>query len=273
MSFERSKDPRALEPLAIRLDVESEGRYRDVPFGDVHLTAYAGPQRFIVDASSIDVAHGRTRLWLSLSERDKRPFVHAVLGMEQLDLDLLVHSLAPNANRMPGLVSGQVRAFGFASSPYRAAGDADIRLTNSDLARSDIIGAVYNAMSLDIGELEPTGSGRADLRLEGETIELSRLRYFNRGTEVIAHGRLHELAKGVDSPITVYAAGTARPFREVELLNRIDDLLRALQASMTAVEAKGTLREPKPRVIPLPNVSAALGRLLQGRVEEEQGKR
>ena len=78
--------------------------------------------------------------------------------------------------------------------------DGTVTYTATNGASLGVTGGVGGKM--DIGELEPSGSGRAELRLEGETIELSRLRYFNRGTEIRAMATIDDVWRLPQSPIT-----------------------------------------------------------------------
>ncbi|MBN1846374.1 MAG: hypothetical protein JW810_11865, partial [Sedimentisphaerales bacterium] len=141
----------------------------------------------------------------------------------------------------------------------------------ADLMNNDIIALLYNALNLKFDRMQPEGYGRFQLHAEGNRLQIPSFVYSNRGVEVRGAGSIRDLSRGADSPIEGYAIGTTRPLKELELpgMKQLDKLMRSLQTGSSSVRIAGTLGEPAPRLIPLPEIHSALRRLLWGQLRQE----
>jgi len=200
----------------------------------------------VLESSYFRLAHGEVRLWGRLSKHENEFFSHAQMEFKELSLNELTQSMTPGAAPMAGALEGQLTIFGPLKNAQLLTGEADARLTRSDLANNAIVGGIYDAMHLHIGRDEPTGAGRAQLRLEQGVLNLTNFYYNNRGVELRASGRALDIFRGGDSPIEGYAVGSARPLREIKLpfFREADDILNALQKSVTTFHVTGLLARP-----------------------------
>lgn len=257
---------RAPEPLQIDLRVRphDETGFRNVYVADSVATMFAGPERYLLQDSSLGLAGGRLRLWAQAVPRDGRWFVHTRANANRLDLDVLNKALDPENNAMIGRLSGDISAFGFADDPTTLAGTGLVRLTESDLAQTRIIGAVYQTMNLNFSDTDPTGSGRVRVRVDSGSLRVEDFQYFNRGVDIYGTATVTDLEQGIDSPLDATLVGTLRPLRGVNLpfASDIDRLLRSLQTVAGSVRVDGTLREPRPQQAALADVQATIERLL-----------
>ena len=128
---------------------------------------------------------------------------------------------------------------------------------------------------LHIGHEDPSGEGRASLRLEQGVLYLTNLYYRNRGAEVRASGRASDIFRGGDSPITGYAVGSARPLREMKLpfFAEADDILNALQKSVTTFRVTGRLHAPILQPAGFSEIGSDLRGFILGDVTSEQNQR
>jgi hypothetical protein len=175
---------------------------------------------------------------------------------------------------MPGRVSGRVIGAG---NPFtevgrkQSSGEVRLRLTESDLANSKIVDALYAVMSVKLGKREPTGRGFLEARLEGERLEVPVVRYSNRGVDVWANAAVVNVFKGTASPIEGSAAGSARPLKDLKLpfMGDVDKILSALQGGLATVSIQGTVGDPDPKVIPFAATGDAFRRFMVGEVKNE----
>ncbi|HEV8293435.1 MAG TPA: hypothetical protein VGP94_15970, partial [Tepidisphaeraceae bacterium] len=240
-------DPKTNEPLEISLSLRPENAwYRVMSIGSADGRLFIGRERIVLESSYLRLAHGEIRLWGRLSKHEKEFFSHAQMEFKELSLNELTQSITPGAAPMAGALDGQLTLFGPLQSAQLLTGEADIHLTRSDLANNAIVGGIYDAMRLHIGHDEPTGVGRARLRLEQGVLNLTNFYYNNRGVELRASGRALDIFRGGDTPIEGYAVGSARPLREMKLpfFAEADDILNALQKSVTTFHVTGTLAKP-----------------------------
>jgi hypothetical protein len=207
---------------------------------------FIGRTRLVLESSYLHLAHGDLRLWGRLVKHDNEFFSHAQAEFSELSLSELTQSTAPGASPMAGALNGQLTLFGPLKNKSLLTGEADIRLTRSDLANSSLVGGIYDAMRLHIGHDEPNGAGRARFRLEQGVLNLTNFYYNNRGVELRASGRALDIFRGGDTPIEGYAVGSARPLREMKLpfFAEADDILNALQKSVTTFHVTGSLGKP-----------------------------
>src|SRR2546423_13854361 len=69
-------------------------------------------------------------------------------------------------------------------------GRGQVRITDSDLRGTDILGPLYDLMSLGANDLGPQGHGTARFSLEQSNLSIPTFRYLNQGTEVRAELRM-----------------------------------------------------------------------------------
>lgn len=260
-----SRDPRALAPLRIDVSLKTEGgALRGMSFGDATLVGYAGPRRFMLDRSEVDVAGGRLGVWSRLSMHDNEPFVHLSVDGQGLDLDQLIRAADPEIGPTPGRISGRAVVGGYIDTPHRAYGEAELEIQESDMARVPVITQLYGLLNLGAGSAQPRGEGFARLRLEGDALELARLYYFNRGIDVVASATVHDIWQGPASPVSGFAAGAARPLRDsqIPMGADLDRILGAVFADAVSVSIGGTLADREVGVVPFASVQGMFGRLI-----------
>ncbi|MEX2671683.1 MAG: hypothetical protein WD294_06185 [Phycisphaeraceae bacterium] len=257
---------RAPEPLQIELTIDPDENtgYRETLLGPTAATLFAGPERYLIHDSSIALADGHLEIWAQAVPREGRLFAHSRVDMRRLDMARLYRTIDPESPPIVGRLSGNVSAFGFTDDPATLAGDGLIRLTQSDLAQTRIIGAVYSAMSLSFGDSESSGAGRVRLRADSGSVRIEEFQYFNRGVDVLGSATIADVSLGGDSPIDGALIGTLRPLRGVDLpfADDIDRMLRTVQAVAGSIRIEGTVREPNPRQATLDDVQSTLSRLL-----------
>ncbi len=235
------------EPLEIDIALKPENAwYRIMSIGDADARIFVGRRRMVLESSSLHLADGEAHLWGRLTRHDNELFSHAQMEFKDLSINELVQTVTPGAAPMAGAITGELTLFGPLRLPQLQNGEAEVRLSRSDLANNAIIGAVYDAMRLRIGSADPNGTGRASLRLEQGVLHLTNLYYRNRGAEIHASGQALDILRGGDSPISGYVVGSARPLRELKLpfFAEADDILNALQKSVTTFRVTGRLHDP-----------------------------
>jgi hypothetical protein len=269
-------NPEVNEPLELDISLNPESAwFRVMNIGNSDARVFIGPQRMVLESSLIHLAHGEARLWGRITRHEKEFFSHAQMDFKELSLNELVQSTAPGAAPMSGAITGQLTLFGPTHSAQLLNGEAEVRITRSDLANNAIIGGLYDAMRLHIGHEDPSGEGRASLRLEQGVLYLTNLYYRNRGAEVRASGRASDIFRGGDSPITGYAVGSARPLREMKLpfFAEADDILNALQKSVTTFRVTGRLHAPILQPAGFSEIGSDLRGFILGDVTSEQNQR
>jgi hypothetical protein len=293
---------RGLEPLAISLDVVPEnGRYRDVEFGEMRLRGYTNLERLVLadltdTPSELHVAGGVIQLWGRLSSHeanDTRAVVSTQVTavLKDLSLDQIVKTGKPDADPMPGRLNGRLMLIG-STRPLRETGlveteevpaalerlsksisaQGKVELSQSDLANVDAFAALYNLMSLGQDMHAPTGSGSAEVRMEGGALHVNNLRYYNRGTEIRAMASIDEIWRLPKSPLTGTAVGNARPFSEVKLplFSTFDRVLTLAQP--TGVAIGGTVDNPRVRPTAFDDVGDAMKAFVIGDARKATGK-
>lgn len=258
-------DPKALEPLQIDVAIETlGGSYRALRFGDARMTVFAGPTRLFVQESRFDVAGGSADLWLRLSRHGDEPFVHLVTDLHGLEVNEFVQSAAPGSDPILGRLSGRAALGGYIHYPHRAFGQGQLTLVESDLANVPFIAMIYNLLNLGSAGRDARGRGVVEFRLEGDTLDLTRLQYFNRGADIIADLSIRNIWLGAESPIEGLAAGAIRPLRDIDLplFSDLDRLVNALQAKAVSVHIGGTLGAVRTSTVPFEEVSGTIVRIL-----------
>ncbi|MFI4855263.1 MAG: hypothetical protein ACIAQF_09855 [Phycisphaerales bacterium JB065] len=269
-----TQDPRAALPLELRIEAHfTEARFANFTLGDdktaePDLTSrmYFGRGRAEIEQAKLIAADGSIDLYARASDHDGEIAMFGHVFITDLDLQQIASAANLEDRPMPGRVSGEWTVGGSLNPPHRLFGRATLELTESDLVALPGITQVYNALSLDLGKTEPNGEGQATIRLEGSTLEISRLDYFNRGTNILASLRIQNIFSLQRSPIEGIAVGSARPIavNSQSFFSSIDRMIRAAQSNAAAVEIGGTLDKPETSLVPLKDLTDAVRRLFRG---------
>lgn len=149
---------------------------------------------------------------------------------------------------------------------YSLYGQGAVELRETNLANFGPIAFLYNAMHLGQNMNAPTGYGDATFRIESGTMNLTSLKYFNKGVEARAIATVRDLRKIPDSPIEGNIVGSIRPLKDINLpfFADLDQLIGAVQATSTSVAIEGTVRNPKPRLVLFEDLSNAMRDFLVG---------
>lgn len=245
---------------------EERAAVEAVSESDMTVRGYAGAERVLIDAARLAIADGFIDLWGRVSAHGDEHAAH--LHAELRDLDLQPFALVAGLDErpMPGRISGSVSVGGYLQAPHRLFGGSRLSLRESDLAALPFISLIFDTLRLSFGQTEPTGKGEAVIRLEGDRLELSRLTYFNRGTDIVAQIAVEDLTRGFNSPVRGVAAGGVRPLRDVELpfFDQLDRVIEALQRDAASVRIDGTVGALETRVVPFSEILGAIGRVLGG---------
>jgi hypothetical protein len=307
--IEPAPPPWPLEPLRITANVQNaSGRYRSIPIGPIQLSAFTNFDRLVIDDSppnnptTIALADGLVRLWgrltllepgQELSPAATMPLLLSQLQVtfKRLDVDQLVHAFRPDAEKMPGKLSGSVNALAgtrpgrrpgappsgqnvFEKTVRRITAGGRIELSDSDLANLDALAFLYSAMSATNAGGPPTGKGDMIVHLEDGQLTLNNVHYFNRGTEARAIVQIDEIWRMPDSPIRGTVAGTARPFRDIKLPflsnYNLDTVMTALQTDLTTVSVNGTVKDPKVGTVAFSDLGEGMRNLLLGDFEKDR---
>jgi hypothetical protein len=279
-------DPRALGPLGATLSLRSpDGGWRALAVKEVNLSAFANlTPRFdayhlVTRDATLVAADGTAKVFARLTRRPRDGSLSALVTaeFERLSLDQIVHAAAPDADAMPGRLTGRLALGGDPRRRARRAvfGDVSVELSESDLGNFDPIGFLYDLMNVGGGRggAGPAGRGRISARLDNESLQVTNFYLFNRGVEIRGAGAIDEIFALPDSPIAGTLVGTARPLAALRLpfMADVDEILAVLQANATTVQVSGTLREPGVRATTLDEVSDTVRALLLGDVQRESG--
>ena len=285
LDVEPTNDPRALGPLGATLALRSpDGGWRALAVNEIKLSAHANlsprldAYHLVTRDATIAAADGTTKVFARLTRRRQDGSLSALVtaDFERLNLDQIVHAAAPEAEPMPGRLTGRVTLGGDPRRGARRAmfGDVNVELSESDLGNFDPIGFLYDVMNV-AGRDGRGGHGRVNARLDNESLQVTDFYLFNRGVEVRGAGAIDEIFGLPESPIAGTLVGTARPLSALRLplMADVDQILSVLQANATTVQVSGTLREPDVRLTTLDEVSDAVRALLLGEVRRESGRR
>jgi len=260
-----SKDPRAIEPLGFAANFKVlGGAVNAMSLGDSRFAGFAGPDRIMLDRSEIDLAGGTLGLWGRMSVHDNEPFVHLSMETQGLDLDQLIRAAGPTEKPTSGRITGRAAFGGYTGVPHRAYGQAELAISDADLGNIPVISQLYGLLNLGAGSGKPSGQGLAQLRLDGDTLVVERMHYFNRGIDIIASAAASNIWQGASTPISGVAAGVARPLKDSKLPlgSDLDRVLGAVFADAVSVSIGGTLQDREIKVVPFANVQGTFGRLL-----------
>lgn len=265
-----SSDRRAMEPIAVSLRLRLDGPlFQAADLEEITAEGYLGDTRLVTQSVTIPVFGGVVSPWISLTRRDEEVFTHLITDFERIDIDRLVHTIYPEAQSVPGVLSGTVRCR-TSGSLQTLSGSADIALTDSDLMQTNIIGAVYAAMNLSFGRMEPRGQGKITLAAQSRKVDIMSFEYFNRGVDIRGAGAIEDITQGKASPISGFVTGSMRPLRDTRIPGRreLDRLISGLQTGLTTVKVEGTVGDPAPRVVPMPEIHNAFRALLWQQLRE-----
>ncbi|HYE03329.1 MAG TPA: hypothetical protein VD963_08855 [Phycisphaerales bacterium] len=255
--------PRALEPLRVRVDLAPrDARAGRLELADAHLTLYAGPGRLVLDDSAVGVAGGTLDLWGRLSWHEHKPFIFANVGLTDVEIGQIVHTIDPEARPVAGLLSGRFRAGAYVYQPRRAFGEGQVALREADLGEIPILSDLYGLLGAGASRADQGGRGQASFRLEGDNLHLTRLEYFHRGADVIASGTMENVWALSQSPIRGIAMGKARPLKGsgLPLGADADRLLRAVQSDAVVLEFTGTIDDQRTRTVLFGELKGTVGR-------------
>lgn len=271
-----SRGPGAFGPVLVELQGRLDGGgFREVDFDIFDIRVSAGPERVVLEHARLGVADGSIEAWGTTTMHGSERFVRLNATLGTLDLDRIARTADPTMDPVPGRVSGSVVFGGYAQSPHRLFGESTIILEESDLANVGVIAALYNAMNVRIGDRQPTGRGVANIRLEGEALEVTRFEFFNRGVDVFASLRLGSVMALGDSPLDGYAGGRVRPLRDLDLpfAATIDSMIASAQAGAVTVRIGGTLQDRSIRVVPFGDALEGLSGILgQDRARQQEDR-
>jgi len=260
-SISPSNDKRAPGPVKVDLALTMPGStFESLSIGSMNGLLYLGGDGITLEKLTTNVADGSVEVWAKLSHRAGENHLRLAASFEQLDLNQLTHTLQPDAASVPGRISGKVAAGGSVASPHRFYGDSTVRITDSDLVNIRAFSMVYDALNLGFPDPTPVGYGEARINLEGDSLVLRRLSYFNRGTELRADLVIQDITAGMQSPIRGTAAGAARPLKDarLSLLSDFDRALTTFQSDSAVVRIGGTLKAPDLQLVPLSKLTAPL---------------
>lgn len=267
-----SPGPQAFAPLLMTLEGRvAEGAFREVTLDTFDIRLSAGPERIVLEHARLNIADGSVEAWGTSTMHNDERFVRLNATVSELDLDRIAQSSDPTMDPVPGRVSGAVVVGGYLLRPHRLFGESRIVIEQSDLANVGVISTLYNAMNIRPGDREPTGSGFADIRLEGEALEVTRFEYFNRGVDIFATLRLEQVVSLGESPLRGFAGGRIRPLRDLNLpfAATVDRMLASAQSDAVTVRIGGTLGDRSIRVVPFSEAFEGLSDVL-GRSDEQE---
>ena len=152
--------------------------------------------------------------------------------------------------------------------PKRIFGTGSLQIVDSDLVNVPFIKQLYNLLRVGIGSGKPNGTGSLDLQLDASRLDLTNIRYFNRGTEARAELRVKDIWAGTRSELEGSAIGTLRPLKDLKLpfLADVDDVLNALQSQLgvQSVLIEGTVADQKVRPVLFSELGSGFRGLLMG---------
>lgn len=273
LSVSPAKGERPLGPMQLQLIARSEnGAYKGIALDSVDIVAFGDFRsreefRLVTDQATILAAGGTVRPFVRISQAPAQGLTQLLTAQfESLEIGSIVNAIDPDGTPVNGLASGNVRLYGITTDLKTLAGEANMRLEQSDLANFGPVAFLYDAMRIGPRSSTPTGSGRLGLRLEQSTLSLLYANYFNRGVHIEAVGEVKNFDRVPDSPINITLVGSAQPLRDIELpfLADADKVIEILQTAVTTVQASGTLKEPKARLAGLEEIGQTLDKLLRG---------
>jgi hypothetical protein len=217
----------------------------------------------------LNIAGGRATVWARSVAREGQWTTNQIrLAVDKLDLNQIVQAFKPGSDEMVGLVSGEVDSLGDPRRTDVLSGGGTLRIEQSDLANSDIIGAIFAAMNVGTAGKQADGHGRMTFRFEQGDAFVTELYYVNRGVQIRGTGRVGNVKELPNSKLNLTVAGTLRPLRELKLpiVTDIDEVIGVLQSHVTTLRATGTVADPVVVPVVLEEAGRDLKELLMGEV-------
>lgn len=272
VAHQTSEQERPLGPL--RIDVQSQiadGRFGAAEIRDANVVAYLSSSRFLVERCNLQLLGGQIAGWARISPHAGQLYLAVSADANDLDINQIAQAADPNAPPVVGRLSGSGTLLTSADW-RRLSGQADLKITKSDLGNNAVIHTLYDTLSLDLGPSEPEGTGSVELLFAGTRVRIPSFVYFNRGVEVRGTATIGDLGLGAESPLDGYAVGSTRVLKGVKLpgVRQLDRLMSSLQNGMASVTIGGTLGQTKVKVVPLPVVGEALRGLLWNQLRQKQ---
>lgn len=279
-------DPRALGPLRLSLTVHpTNGKLRDLSIGNLDVVAYAdrqeGQSRFIIDDSMLNIADGQVRVW---GRRSQHPgpttgqagpvSTQMEVQFSQLDLNQIVRSARPDDKKpVPGRLDGSFVIAGNPRERDRLYGSGSVHLTRSDLGNSKLFAGIYDFLNLRFGQRPPDGHGYAELRLQGDLLQVDNGSYRIGGAEIRMNGTIEKLYEIPNSPIRGRAIASVQPFADwkIPIIKEASEFFATIQTSTVgAFRISGTVGDPKTTPAAFGETADIFKELLGIRTHEEQ---
>lgn len=240
-----------------------------------------------VDPSFIHVDEGTIELWARFGFHGRGSSSQWQVSIRDANLNRVVHAFDPSAHQMPGRVSGTMMLIRspapsqptptlasyrmFPAPPpqyvapiqqptgphsplerliYPIYAEGRIDITNANLANFGPFTFLYDTAKLFQKANVAEGNGNIDFHLERGKLSIEHLRYFNRGTEILAVAAVDKIWELPNSPLSGSGIITARPLRDVKLpfFSDFETVLTSVQSSLslTAARVVGTVHQPRP---------------------------
>jgi hypothetical protein len=249
--------PRPLEPLYLAMHfIPDNVKISRLALGKGNVYLYIGDHRLVsaVDqVSGFEMAGGELDFWGRVSRHEKSLYQSLVqMTLKDINLDSLMPPTKKKSEKVPGILNGQITMLGRPGTPEATTAQGSLTLTESDLASTGAIGFVYSLMHIGHDSSKPTGRGTIELAVQNESLLIPSMHYFDKGAEVRIAGHIDHLLKLPDSPLTLFAVGSARPLAQIDLpaFGDIDRVLGAIQQDAVSVKVTGTIADPKWRTVP-----------------------
>jgi hypothetical protein len=149
----------------------------------------------------------------------------------------------------------------------RVYGEGHVHLSEANLANIGAISFVYNALNVFQKVNQPTGTGDIDFRIERDTLKVTRMTYYNRGTELRAILDFPQIWEIPASPVRGTVVGLARPLRDLKLpfIEDFESALGALQSGLlTSANVSGRVNDPKLQLSSFKGVGDDMKRFFKG---------
>lgn len=276
---------RPIAPLRLTAFVDpTDAAFRAGQIGPMTFDAYidtrageAGytdsPLRLVLDQARLNLFGGDIEAWSRLT-RHTGGQVSAQTNVRYQNVSLqqiLQTFVTQDDEPVPGMLAGDLTIVGNPFDRERVFGQGTVRLTQSDLANLAVFAALYNLMNINIRTQEPIGAGEIAFRLEGQSAEVTRMSYFNRGTEVRAIGEFRKVWDLPETEVDLTVVGTARPFKDIKLpfAADVEEVLATLQGDVTTVRVTGTVHQPQISQLAFQQIGQAMRAILLGDVQRE----
>jgi hypothetical protein len=220
------------------------------------------------------LAGGRVKVW---GRRGRHPSgeiqTHITADLFRLEVDQLVHAFDEKADPMPAKLSGKIILHGNPRDLDAVFGQGHLEITDSDLAKADILAFLYNVVGLGSAPKHPDGHGALDFTLQRSTLTTNNVYYFNRGVEAWSNGlTIADVWKTPRSHLSGFVVGSARPLSAIKLplFADVDKIMAVLQSNLTTVKVSGTMAEPKVQSATFSDVGDSLKRFMGAQVQGER---